>query len=36
VISQAHIAMNAPSPFGPPPDVAPEDVDEVEEATRNN
>jgi len=33
LISQAHIAMNTPSPFGPPPDeVAPEDVEEVEEA----
>lgn len=33
VISQAHIAMNTPSPFGPPPDVAPEDL---EEATQEN
>jgi len=31
VISQTHIAMNQQSPFGPPPDVAPEDIDEVEE-----
>jgi PQQ-dependent dehydrogenase (methanol/ethanol family) len=33
LIAEAHIAMNAPSPFGPPPDVAPEDV---EEATQEN
>jgi len=30
LIAQAHIAMNSPSPFGPPPeDVAPEDLEEV-------
>jgi quinohemoprotein ethanol dehydrogenase len=37
IISEAHIAMNTPSPFGPAAeDVAPEDVDEVEEATQEN
>jgi len=37
IISEAHIAMATPSPFGPPPDdVAPEDVEEFEEATQEN
>jgi len=37
VISQAHIAMNEPSPFGPTAnEVAPEDLEEVEEATGQN
>jgi len=37
IISEAHIAMNTPSPFGPPPDeVAPEDLEEVEEAAQQN
>ena len=35
IISQAHLAMNTPSPFGPAPDVAPEDVEEVEESQGN-
>ncbi len=37
IISEAHIAMATPSPFGPPPDdVAPEDVEEFEEETQDN
>jgi quinohemoprotein ethanol dehydrogenase len=36
IIAQAHIALNTPNPFGPAPDVAPEDVDEVEESNEAN
>jgi len=37
IISEAYVAMNTPSPFGPPPeDVAPEDVEEFEEGAQDN